>query len=95
MENQKDDKVNIAKAINDKDKPLTGKAAGDMSEEEYNDTGFAGTTNAVSQKQDQDDATLAIEDTMIGYDGDDSQLDMDISSDDKKLNTDRGIDDND
>ena len=43
----------------------------------------------------QDDATLAIEDTLIGYDGDDSQLDMDIRNEDDLLNTDRGVDDND
>jgi hypothetical protein len=32
---------------------------------------------------------------MIGYDGDDSQLDMDIRNEDDVLNTDRGVDDND
>jgi hypothetical protein len=95
MGNKGDKKENIAKEINDANADLNGKAAGNMSEEEYNDTGFAGTTNSVSQRQDQDDATLAIEDTMIGYDGDDSQLDMDIKNEDDLLNTDRGVDDND
>jgi hypothetical protein len=95
MGNKGDNKENIAKEINDPNADLNGKAAGNMSEEEYNDTGFAGTTNSVSERQDQDDATLAIEDTMIGYDGDDSQLDMDIRNEDDLLNTDRGIDDND
>jgi hypothetical protein len=90
-----DDKENIAKEINDPKLDLNGKAAGNMSEEEYNDTGYAGTTNSVSKNQDTDDATLAIEDTMIGYDGDDSQLDMDIRNEDDLLNTDRGVDDND
>lgn len=95
MGNKGDNKENIAKEINDPNADLNGKAKGNMSEEEYNDTGFAGTTNAVSERQDQDDATLAIEDTMIGYDGDDSQLDMDIRNEDDLLNTDRGVDDND
>lgn len=95
MGNKEDNKENIAKEINDPNTDLNGKAKGNMSEEEYNDTGFAGTTNSVSQRQDQDDATLAIEDTMIGYDGDDSQLDMDIRNEDDLLNTDRGVDDND
>jgi hypothetical protein len=95
MGNKGDNKENVAKEINDPNADLNGKPAGNMSEEDYNDTGFAGTTNAVSQSHDQDDATLAIEDTMIGYDGDDSQLDMDIRDEDDKLKTDRGVDDND
>jgi hypothetical protein len=95
MSGKKDNKENVAKEINDPNADLNGKALGSESEEEYNETGFAGTTNSVSKKQHQDDATLAIEDTMIGYDGDDSQLDMDIRSEDDVLNTDRGVDDND
>ncbi|WP_407431549.1 hypothetical protein [Arcticibacter sp.] len=65
-------------------------------EQEQNDTGFSGTTNAVSQNhQTSDEYKPAVEDTMIGYDGDETELDMDMG--DGNVNTDntRGIDDND
>jgi hypothetical protein len=73
----------------------TGKEFGKMPPEDYNDTGFAGTTNAVSAGEDAHDDKLAIEDTMIGYEGDDSQMDMDLNVDDGKNDLgDPGVDDN-
>jgi hypothetical protein len=73
----------------------SGKEFGKMPPEDYNDTGFAGTTNAVSAGEDAHDDKLAIEDTMIGYDGNDEQLDMDLEVDDSsKPSGDPGVDDN-
>jgi hypothetical protein len=74
----------------------SGKEFGKMPPEDYNDTGFEGTTNAVSAGGDTHDDKLAIEDTMIGYDGNEEQMDMDLEVDDSaKLSGDPGIDDND
>lgn len=67
--------------------------------EATNDTGFQGTTNSISEnRQDSDQYGIAIEDTMIGYDGsDDEQMNMDLRKDPKNVNTrnTRGVDDND
>ena len=61
-----------------------------------NDTGYAGTTNAVSENhQDSDEYEAAIEDTMIGYDGDESDLDIDMGDGDVNTENTRGGDDND
>jgi len=64
--------------------------------ETQNDTGYAGTTNAVSEdRRHRDGYKLAIEDTMIGYDGNDEQMDMDIrDEDDIRRSGKSGIDDN-
>lgn len=65
-------------------------------EQEQNDTGYAGTTNAVSQNhQDSDEYTPAIEDAMIGYDGDESDLDIDFGDGSADSKNTRGVDDND
>ena len=49
--------------------------------ETQNDTGYAGTTNAVSESRNTDDGyQIAPEDTLIGYDGEESQLDMDLGN---------------
>jgi len=64
--------------------------------QEQNDTGYAGTTNAVSENhQHKGGYKIAIEDTMIGYDGDDSQMDMDLGDKEKRRSGKTGIDDND
>lgn len=66
--------------------------------ESTNDTGYAGTTNAVSgNHQKKDGYKIAIEDTMIGYDGNDEQMNMDLGDGTGNVNTKntRGIDDND
>ena len=65
-------------------------------ENEQNDTGFAGTTNSISENhQDKDGYEIAIEDTMIDYDGDDAQMNMDTGDENKKTSNTRGVDDND
>lgn len=47
-------------------------------EQAQNETGFDGTTNSISENhQDSDQYKIAIEDTMVGYDGDDSDLNLD------------------
>jgi hypothetical protein len=64
--------------------------------EQQNDTGFAGTTNALSENhQDTDSYEIAIEDTMIGYNGDNSQMEMDLGEESAKRSGKTGIDDND
>ena len=65
-------------------------------EEGQNETGYAGTTNSISEnRQDSDEYQPAIEDTMIGYEGDDKDLDLDIRDDNVSTENTRGIDDND
>ena len=65
-------------------------------EEEQNETGYAGTTNSLSENhQKSDEYQPAIEDTMIGYDGDDDDLDMDLGDGNVSTENTRGIDDND
>ncbi|WP_256013474.1 hypothetical protein [Desertivirga xinjiangensis] len=64
--------------------------------EATNDTGFAGTTNAVSEDlHEQDGYKMAVEDTMIGYDGHEEQMDMDYLDEKDKLKSgNSGADDN-
>ena len=73
-----------------------GKDSGnDPDPETQNDTGYAGTTNAVSESRNTDDGyQIAPEDTMIGYDGDETQLDMDLGNENDNTKN-RGVDDND
>ena len=94
MENLQENENNLPEE-NDNQQNSEGNAPGGVSEEAYNDTGFAGTTNAVSENFDTHDDRLAIEDTMIGYDGDEDQLDMDIRTEDDKKQNNAGVDDND
>jgi hypothetical protein len=66
--------------------------------EVQNDTGYAGTTNSVSKNnnyQNKDGYKIAIEDTMIGYDGHEEQLDMDLGEEETRRFGKTGIDDND
>ena len=65
-------------------------------ENNQNETGYAGTTNSISENhQETDEYQIAVEDTMIGYDGDDDQLDMNLDKPGKSSENTRGIDDND
>jgi hypothetical protein len=79
-----------------KDNSIGGVQTNAPDPQEQNDTGFAGTTNAVSENhQEKEGYKIAIEDTMIGYDGDDSQMDMDLGDEDKRRTGKSGVDDND
>ncbi|GAB2701706.1 hypothetical protein GCM10027037_28840 [Mucilaginibacter koreensis] len=61
-----------------------------------NNTGYAGTTNAVSENhQESDSYQIAPEDTMIGYNGNDEQMNMDLGDKDKLRSGKSGVDDND
>jgi len=64
--------------------------------EATNDTGFSGTTNAISEDfHKKDGYKMAVEDTMIGYDGHEEQLDMDYMDENDKLRSgSSGADDN-
>jgi hypothetical protein len=63
--------------------------------ERQNETGYAGTTNSLSENHQESDAyQIAPEDTMIGYDGNEEQLNMDLGEDDRKRSGKTGIDDN-
>jgi hypothetical protein len=63
--------------------------------EEQNDTGYAGTTQSLSEGEHNDQYEIAIEDTMIGYDGDDSDMDTDIGDGNIDSENRHGVDDND
>jgi hypothetical protein len=79
-----------------KDNTIGGASNNDTDPEVQNDTGYAGTTNAVSKNyQDKDGYKIAIEDTMIGYDGNEEQLNMDLGEEETKRSGKTGIDDND
>lgn len=69
---------------NTKDNTVGGAQLNTPNPEDQNNTGYAGTTNAVSENhQSKDGYQIAVDDTMIGYDGDESQMDMDLSEEDK------------
>ena len=79
-----------------KDNTIGGAQTNTPDPEVQNDTGFAGTTNALSENhQDKDGYKIAPEDTMIGYDGHEEQMNMDLDDADKGRSGKRGIDDND
>jgi hypothetical protein len=97
MENQQQGQQ--GKKPKDKDKSHDNTIGGAQTNrpdpEAQNDTGYAGTTNSPSEhRNDQDGYQIAIEDTMIGYDGDDSQMDMDMGEEDRRRSGKTGIDDN-
>ncbi|WP_207423945.1 MULTISPECIES: hypothetical protein [Desertivirga] len=80
---------------NGHDNTIGGAQTNTPDPETQNDTGFAGTTNSLSESRNDDDGyQIAIEDTMIGYDGDESQMDMDLGEEDRKRSGRSGIDDN-
>ena len=77
-----------------KDNSIGGAQVNQPDPEVQNDTGYAGTTNSLSENQDKDGYGIAIEDTMIGYDGDESQMDMDLDDKDRLRSGSTGADDN-
>jgi hypothetical protein len=96
MENQQQTQYDNTQDENQNKNNLNNEASDNMPDEAYNDTGFAGTTNSVSEnRQDKDGYKIAIEDTLIGYDGDDAQLNMDLDDKETKPKNNAGIDDND
>lgn len=88
--NEQEDKKELNRANN-----VDGDNVNNPDEETQNDTGYAGTTNAVSESRNTDEGyQIAPEDTLIGYDGDESQLDMDLGNENDHTKN-RGVDDND
>ncbi|WP_432710370.1 hypothetical protein [Pedobacter sp.] len=93
--NQQKDKKDLNRANNAQGDIGRNNSANNPDAEMQNDTGYAGTTNAVSESRNTDDGyQIAPEDTLIGYDGDESQLDMDLGNENDNTKN-RGIDDND
>ncbi len=83
MENQQKNEQNEPKTKGH-DNTIGGAQTNTPDPEVQNDTGFAGTTNAVSEdRHDQDGYKIAIEDTMIGYDGHEDQMDRDLGEEDR------------
>jgi hypothetical protein len=79
-----------------KDNSIGGAQTNVPDPEQQNDTGFAGTTNALSDNQQNEVGyQIAIEDTMIGYNGDESQMDVDLGEEERKRTGKTGVDDND
>ncbi|HEY0055477.1 MAG TPA: hypothetical protein VGB63_08985 [Pedobacter sp.] len=97
MENNQDNLQNAAEERDDSQNVITNNPSDRRpDEQEQNDTGYAGTTNSISQNhQESDEYKTAIEDTMIGYDGDESDLDIELGNGDVNTENTRGIDDND
>lgn len=94
MENNKDTREEYVEKT--KDDTVGGAQLNEPDAEMQNDTGYAGTTNAVSEdRQQKDGYKIAIEDTMIGYDGDESQMDMDLDDESKRRSGKTGFGDND
>lgn len=88
--NEQEDKKELNRANN-----VEGDNVNNPDAETQNDTGYAGTTNAVSESRNTDEGyQIAPEDTLIGYDGDESQLDMDLGNENDNTKN-RGVDDND
>ncbi len=81
MENQQENQQNAPENNdnNGHDNTIGGAQTNTPDPEVQNDTGYAGTTNSISEdRHDQDGYDIAIEDTMIGYDGHEEQMDMDL-----------------
>jgi hypothetical protein len=78
-----------------KDDSIGGVPTNTPDPETQNDTGYAGTTNAVSEdRQHKDSYRIAPEDTMIGYDGNDEQMNMDLDDKDRLRSGSHGGGDN-
>lgn len=96
MENKQEtrEKANKEREHN-KDYSIGGVTTNTPNPETQNGTGFAGTTNAVSEDHHKKDGyKIAIEDTMIGYDGHEDQMNMDLGEEDRRRSGRSGIDDN-
>jgi hypothetical protein len=95
MEKSQEEMEALNRANNEQNNAVGNASGQDPDPETQNDTGYAGTTNAVSESRNTDEGyQIAPEDTMIGYDGDDSQMDMDLGNENDNAGN-RGIDDND
>jgi hypothetical protein len=95
MANEQENKEARNRANNTQNDAVGNASGQDPDPETQNDTGYAGTTNAISESRNTDDGyQIAIEDTMIGYDGDESQMDMDLGNENDNASN-HGIDDND
>jgi hypothetical protein len=97
MENRQNNNDNSPNGSDSNKTDLIGGSSDNTTNPEVqNDTGYAGTTNAVSKNyQDKDGYKIAIEDTMIGYDGNEDQLNMDLGEQESRRFGKTGIDDND
>ncbi len=94
MATQQENQQNFSDRDN-KDDSIGGVPTNTPDPEIQNDTGFDGTTNAVSEdRQHKDSYRIAPEDTMIGYDGHDEQMDMDLDDKDKRRSGSSTGDDN-
>jgi hypothetical protein len=97
MENNQENQQNTSEERDDSQNVITNNPSDQRPDEEkQNETGYAGTTNSISENhQESDEYQPAIEDTMIGYDGDESDLDIDLGDGNVNTENTRGIDDND
>jgi hypothetical protein len=96
MENQQNNQQNSGNQDYQKDDTVGGTPANTPDPQVQNETGYAGTTNAVSEdRQHKEEYQIAIEDTMIGYDGDESQMNMDLGEKDLRRSGKSGFGDND
>ncbi|WP_374164305.1 hypothetical protein [Arcticibacter sp. MXS-1] len=97
MENKQNAREQAAKSReNEKDNTIGGAQTNRPDAAEQNDTGYAGTTNSLSENQSGEDGyKIAIEDTIIGYDGHEDQMDMDLGEEDRRRSGKSGAGDND
>ncbi|WP_207426721.1 hypothetical protein [Pedobacter sp. SYSU D00535] len=95
MENEQEKNPNGAQEAGH-DNTIGGAQTNQPDPEATNDTGYQGTTNAVSESFNEEDGyKLAVEDTMIGYDGNEDQMNMDFMDEEaKKRSGHSGADDN-
>jgi hypothetical protein len=93
MENQGKDQQQAEKD-RFKDGDIGGAQTNQPDPATQNDTGYAGTTNSLSENNEHDGYGIAIEDTMIGYNGDTDQMDMVLSDEDRLRSGSSGADDN-
>jgi hypothetical protein len=83
MDNQP--KKQLSKEMeNTKDNNVGGAQVNTPNPDDQNNTHYAGTATKVDKVHPSKDGyQIAVEDTMIGYNGDDSQMDMDLGDKDK------------
>jgi hypothetical protein len=93
MENQENNQKQEDQQLH-KDNTVGGAQTNQPDAESQNDTGYAGTTNSLSENSQKDGYGIAPEDTMIGYDGDESQMDMELDEEDESRAGSSAADDN-
>jgi hypothetical protein len=92
MENQP--KKHLSEEMeNTKDNNVGGSQVSMPNPDDQNNTHYAGTPDVFGGKN-KDGYQIAVEDTMIGYNGDDAQMDMDLSDKDKLRSGSTGSGDN-